>query len=98
VSDVTNPTHEYLGAGQYWVDMYAFDINWNFIGSSFEQITIGGGPSSIGFSYGIDTHCMNDLINMYLPTNGNYTYNWNFGDGSSETTGNYVNHSYSAPG
>jgi PKD repeat protein len=96
-NDVVNPTYTFLAAGQYWVDMYAYDVNWNYLGNSFELITIGGGPNSINFSYGVDTHCSNDLINMYVPANGN-SFNWDFGDGTSITTGNYAEHSYTTFG
>lgn len=97
VSDVPNPSHVYVNSGQYWVDLYAYDINWNFLGSSNELITIGGGASSINFSYGLDTHCSNDNISMYVSANGN-SFIWDFGDGTSISGGNSAEHSYSSPG
>jgi PKD repeat protein len=97
LNDVANPTHTYTSPGQYYVDLYAYDVNWNYLGNSYELITIGGGPNSINFSYGVDTHCSNDLINMYIPANGN-SFNWDFGDGTSLVTGNYAEHSYTSSG
>lgn len=87
--------HTYTAGGNYWVSLYAFDGNYNFLGSSNSVIFVGG--SAGYFEMASDSVCPGDPV-FFQGQDGAMDYSWNFGDGGFASGEQWVDHTYSVPG
>ena len=89
-----NTSHVFNTAGNYYVSLYAYDNDGNYVGSAFSAIDVN---SSSGDFYMSDvTVCPNEEITFSSWDNAD-SYLWTFGDGENASN-SYVNHFYTVPG
>jgi len=81
-SNVFSPSHTFNNGGNYNVWLYAYDVNWGYLGDYYVEINVIGGPQN--FSLQNDSVCPNDQVNFYLFGDGD-SWEWSFGDGTSFT-------------
>ncbi|MEX1002523.1 MAG: PKD domain-containing protein [Crocinitomicaceae bacterium] len=96
VTDVTHPSHVFTTAGQYYVDMYAFDASYTYLGNYNLYIEVIGAPENISMS--TESVCPNDMMSMWVYVPGSSNYVWDFGDGTIESGYDYAQHIYTTAG
>lgn len=93
-----NPQHIYAQAGTYTVCLVTHAANGSCSDSLCRQVTVGAPPCLSYISHS-DLGFGDINFNAYLDSfNTGGTYTWDFGDGSSGTTGQYPTHTYTTSG
>ena len=90
---VLNTSHVFNTSGKYWVSLYAYDNDGNYVGHAYTAIDVYG---SVDFYVSDVAVCPNEEITFSSGVNSN-SYLWSFGDGANAAS-SYVKHSYAAPG
>lgn len=103
ISQVANPTHTYLGAGSFRVNLTVTDAN------GCQRTFTLPEPVNIGEGFRLNMDAQENLVNRTTcqaplevnftsnPGIGNFTYLWNFGDGNTSTLQN-PSHTYTTFG
>lgn len=92
-----NPTHSYLAAGTYTVELVVTS-DYGYSHSSSQQVTIFENPTA---EFAVANVCEGSVTpftdGSVIPA-GNPTYVWDFGDGSAPGSGQNPTHQYLTPG
>nr|MDD3720788.1 PKD domain-containing protein [Candidatus Gracilibacteria bacterium] len=101
--DGQNINHEFTANGEYIVKMIVYDENGNKVGEDTKTITVGDSTNS-NISVSIDatpisgnTPSKVDFSSIVTGGNGNYIYEWNFGNGDTGN-GSSISYIYKNPG
>lgn len=96
--------HSYAHAGEYDVYVIYYDAAGSAIYYDYCRIELFGQPGPVQ-TYGTTTACPGDKVRFYVmtgwtPYGSDYTFAWDFGDGSPvQTSNDYdVKHAFPAPG
>jgi hypothetical protein len=98
----TNYTYSIAGEYDVWVEY--FNSGGSYIGSDWVRIEVYGQPGSVVNVYGASAACPGDQVRFEVSQGFNpspdYTYSWDFGDGSPLEVGgsNDVQHIYPTTG
>lgn len=99
-STTTNYSYSFKYAGQYQIQLDAFDVNGNHIGNTQNWINLNGSPGQ--FDMSASTACVGDVIEFEMNQEGkkgNSVPVWNFGDGTSSSgMDSRANHVYTTAG
>lgn len=97
--------HNYTVGDTYDVWVEFRDASGSFLGYDHIRLEIHGQPGPVITEYGVTSACPGDKVRFHvsqgwLPTSGDYTYTWDFGDGSPIETTDYqdMKHAFAAPG
>ncbi|MBD3636329.1 MAG: PKD domain-containing protein, partial [Crocinitomicaceae bacterium] len=94
-NDQPNVNHAYAQGGGYWVQMYAYDATWNYLGYYEEYIEISGPPQNINMP---GAACPGDEISLSIYMIDAISWSWDLGDGTTQSGYDYIQHTYSSPG
>jgi large repetitive protein len=86
----TSISNEYLSAGTYICNLYAYDIDFNFLGTSSQTIIVGG--SSVSSS--MTSASIGQQIDFFT-TGDASSVTWDFGDGIGTSTDMNPSYTYS---
>lgn len=98
-SSIQNPSHTYTNSGLFTVKLTAADVNGAAPEVKINYITVNPLPN-LSFTSNVTGGCSLPSvvsISNVLPNSG-VTYNWDFGNGTTSTSGNPANINYTAQG
>ncbi|MEZ4923446.1 MAG: PKD domain-containing protein [Crocinitomicaceae bacterium] len=88
-------SHIYNNPGGYWIQVYAYDAGFAYVGYWEEYVEAVGPPANIDM---VASACPGDQVTMYAYMQGWTSISWDFGDGNTASGDYYANHAYSSPG
>lgn len=100
VSTNTAPDHTYLNSGMYDVSLTVTDVNGCSGSKLVPDLVTVGAPPQVNVSMTPPTVCQLPYVASFSSSvtgSGNYSYEWDFGDGGSSTQAN-PSHGYASPG
>ncbi|MBT3209164.1 MAG: PKD domain-containing protein [Bacteroidetes bacterium] len=93
------PTHTYISSGQYNVTCIIQDLNDSNCADTLIQTITVYPPCIVDAAFTwIDNGDWSFDFSTITTYSGDYTFEWNFGDGTSSTAGQAVNHIYNSAG
>ncbi|MEX0965795.1 MAG: PKD domain-containing protein [Bacteroidia bacterium] len=96
-SNLENPSNHYSQPGQYGVNLQLIDSLNGCFDSYWDTIWVGSKNCYADFSYSINGSQVN-FYNSSVTTTGSLSYEWIFGDGSSNSTAEHPVHNYNTSG
>ena len=92
VTGIPNPQHQYLTADTFTVCLTIVDSNCQ--DSLCQDVIVWANPSP---AFAFDTVCFGDTTSFNSATGGIVQWDWNFGDGTTISSGASESHSYQNP-